>query len=164
MVFDSMEQKALDYAGDRQAELGDNLGFGVDGSVWLLHSKDRNHPWAVKLFRSTKPYERERDCYLRLAESQTESVRGFAIPAHLHHDDAWLAIEMTIVRPPYLLDFAGALLDEPFDFHEETWEAWELDRMEKFEDRWPEVRKVMSELEWLGIYLSDVHPGNIAFE
>jgi hypothetical protein len=39
-----------------------------------------------------------------------------------------------------------------------------MDRMEKFEDRWPEVRKVMSELEWFGIYLSDMHPGNIAFE
>ncbi|HBJ82672.1 MAG TPA: hypothetical protein DDZ88_02115 [Verrucomicrobiales bacterium] len=71
---------------------------------------------------------------------------------------------MTIVRPPYLLDFAGAILDEPFDFNEETWESWEMDRMEKFEDRWPEVRKVMSELEWFGIYLSDMHLGNIAFE
>ncbi|MBE7494773.1 MAG: hypothetical protein HS117_07495 [Verrucomicrobiaceae bacterium] len=62
-------------------------------------------------------------------------MRGFAVPAYLHHDDGHLAVEMTIVRPPYLLDFAGALLDEPFDFHEETWEAWEMDRMEKFEDR-----------------------------
>lgn len=159
-----MEQRALAYAESRRIELGDNLGFGVDGSVWLLYSKDRNHPWAVKLFRTGKPYQRERDCYLRLAERAVESVRGFAIPAHLHHDDDWLAVEMTIVRPPYLLDFAGALLDEPFDFQEETWEAWEMDRMEKFEDRWPEVRKVMSELEWLGIYLSDMHPGNIAFE
>ena len=54
MVFDSMEQKALGYAGSRQAELSDNLGSGVDRNVWLLHSKDRNHPWAVKLFRSIK--------------------------------------------------------------------------------------------------------------
>lgn len=164
MVFDSMEQRALAFAGSRCAELGDSLGFGVDGSVWLLHSKDRIHPWAVKLFRSAKPYRRERDCYQRLAELKVDSVRGFAIPALLHHDDEWLAIEMTIVRPPYLLDFAGALLDEPHDFHEETWEAWEMDRMEKFEDRWPEVRKVMRDLEWFGIYLSDVHPGNIAFD
>lgn len=159
-----MEQKALAYAESRQVELGDNLGFGVDGSVWLLHSKSRYDAWAVKLFRAAKPYRRERDCYLRLAEKQVESVRGFAIPAYLHHDDVWLAVEMTIVRAPYLLDFASALLDEPFDFHEETWEAWEMDRMEKFEDRWPEVLKVMRELEWLGIYLSDVHPGNIAFD
>ncbi|MFO1483832.1 MAG: hypothetical protein U1F71_10780 [Verrucomicrobiaceae bacterium] len=164
MVFDSMEQKALAYAGSRQSELGDNLGYGVDGSVWLLHGKDRNLPWAVKLFRAAKPYERERDCYLRLREEQVESVRGFAVPAYLHHSDEWLTIEMTIVRPPYLLDFAGALLDEPFDFHEETWEAWEMDRMEKFEERWPEVKKVMRELECHGIFLSDLHPGNIAFE
>ena len=39
MVFDSMEQKALAYAESRHAELGDSLGFGVDGSVWLLHGK-----------------------------------------------------------------------------------------------------------------------------
>ena len=126
MVFDSMEQKALAYAASRHAELGDSLGFGVDGSVWLLHGKDRNHPWAVKLFRSSKPYERERDCYLRLHELQVETVRGFAVPAYLHHDDEHLAVEMTIVRPPYLLDFAGALLDEPFDFHEETPTAMEV--------------------------------------
>lgn len=100
MVFDSMEQKALAYAASRHTELGDSLGFGVDGSVWLLHGKDRNHPWAVKLFRSAKPYERERDCYLRLHELQVESVRGFAAPAYLHHDDGHLAVEMTIVRPP----------------------------------------------------------------
>ena len=54
MVFDSMEQKALGDAESRQAELSDNLGLGVNGRVWLLHSKDRNHPWAVKLFRSIK--------------------------------------------------------------------------------------------------------------
>ena len=76
MVFDSMEQRALAYAASCRAELGDSLGFGVDGSVWLLHSKERNHPWAVKLFRSDKPYRRERDCYLRLHELRVESVRG----------------------------------------------------------------------------------------
>ncbi|MBB5035656.1 hypothetical protein [Prosthecobacter vanneervenii] len=159
-----MEKKAVAYAGSRQAELSDSLGFGVDGSVWLLHSKERIQPWAAKLFRADKAYCRERDCYLRLREQNVENVRGFAVPAYLHHDDAWLVVEMTIVRPPYLLDFAGALLDEPFDFHEETWEAWEMDRMEKFEDRWPEVKKVMIELEYHGIFLSDLHPGNIAFE
>jgi len=153
-----MEQKAVAYAESRHAELGDSLGFGVDGSVWLLHSKERIQPWA------DKPYIRERDCYLRLREQNVERVRGFAVPAYLHHDDAWLVVEMTIVRPPYLLDFAGALLDEPFDFHDETWETWEMDRMEKFEDRWPEVKKVMRELECHGIFLSDLHPGNIAFE
>ena len=41
MVFDSMEQQALAYAANCRAELGDSLGFGVDGSVWLLHSKER---------------------------------------------------------------------------------------------------------------------------
>jgi hypothetical protein len=164
MVFDSMEQKALAYAASSHAELGDSLGFGVDGSVWLLHSKERIQPWAVKLFRADKPYQRERDCYLRLCELNVEGVRGFAIPAYLNHDDAWFAVEMTIVRPPYLLDFAGALLDEPFDFHDEAWEAWEMDRMEKFEERWSEVKKVMRELEYHGIFLSDLHPGNIAFE
>lgn len=128
MVFDSMESKALAYAGSRAAELGDNLGFGVDGSVWLLHGKGRNPPWAVKIFRHAAPYTRERDCYLRLHELRVRTVRGFAIPAYLRHDDAALAIEMTIVRPPYLLDFAGALLDEPFDFSEEVWELWALDR------------------------------------
>ncbi|MBL9130257.1 MAG: hypothetical protein JNG86_03605 [Verrucomicrobiaceae bacterium] len=164
MVLDSMEQKALAYAGTRGAMLGDNLGFGVDGSAWIMHGKNRNHPWAVKLFRHEKPYRLEKACYLRLQESRIETIRRFAIPAYLSHDDSWLALEMTIVRPPFVLDFAGAALDEPFDFDADTWDLWEQDRMEKFEERWPEVKKVMRDLEWLGIYLSDIHPGNIAFE
>lgn len=80
-----MEQKALAYAVGHHADLDGSPGFGVDGSVWLLHSKDRNHPWAVKLFRATRPYERERDCCLCLAERKVDPVRGFAVPSYLHH-------------------------------------------------------------------------------
>ncbi len=54
--------------------------------------------------------------YLRLRELQVESIRGHAVPQLLHFDDEFLAIEMTIVSPPFCLDFGGAYLDRPPDF------------------------------------------------
>lgn len=84
MVFDSMEQKALAYAvGTTQNWTA--APASAWGGAWLLHSKDRNHPWAVKLFRATRPYERERGCCLRLAERKEDSARRFAVPSYLHH-------------------------------------------------------------------------------
>jgi hypothetical protein len=40
---------------------------------------------------------------------------------------------------------------------------WEDDKREQFEERWPAVKRVMSAFEGLGIYLSDIKPGNIEF-
>jgi len=36
-------------------------------------------------------------------------ILGFHVPQLLGADDELMAIEMTIVSPPYLLDFAGVL-------------------------------------------------------
>jgi len=75
-----------------------------------------------------------------------------------------LIIQMTIVSKPFLLDFAGVTLDHRPDFSEEVWREWEEGKREQFGNRWPDVQKVISELETFGIYLNDVSPGNIAFE
>jgi hypothetical protein len=60
---------------------------------------------------------------------------------------------MTIVRPPFVLDFADARLDEPAaDFSEEVLAQWEEDRAEIFGEKWTEVKRILAELEMLGIY------------
>jgi hypothetical protein len=38
-------------------------------------------------------------------------VAGFAVPQLIHHDDRLWVVEMGIVSPPFVLDFAGAYLD-----------------------------------------------------
>jgi hypothetical protein len=43
-------------------------------------------------------------------------------------DEEFRAIEMTIVRSPFLLDFADALLDEAPDFSEDVLRQWEEDK------------------------------------
>jgi hypothetical protein len=71
---------------------------------------------------------------------------------------------MEIMRPPFVVDFASAGVDGPlFEYPPEILEESEEKRRELFGDRWPIVRKIMSEFRSHGIYLSDVKPGNIMF-
>lgn len=78
-------------------------------------------------------------------------------------DDEMPAIEMTIVQPPFLLDFSSACLDEAPDFPAGVLGEWRAEKQEQFAVRWPTVDLVLSELREYGIYLLDIHPGNITF-
>jgi hypothetical protein len=70
---------------------------------------------------------------------------------------------MTIVKRPFVLDFAGAYLDQRPQFGDEVWADWEADKREQFEGNWPTVQKVLAAFEEFGIYLLDVSPSNIGF-
>ena len=152
------------YATQRQLEIREPLGSGKDGIV--LSAAARNSAWgkvAIKVFRFDELFLREKQVYQRLGEKRVSSVIGFNVPEMLHFDDSLHIIEMTIVERPFVLDFAGAYLDERPQFPEEIWAEWESDKREQFEDRWPEVRKILDAFEELGIYLLDVSPANLAF-
>jgi hypothetical protein len=56
------------------------------------------------------------------------------VPQLVHYDDELLAIEMTIVSPPFCLDFGGAYLDRPPDYSPEVWADWEAEKSDLFED------------------------------
>jgi hypothetical protein len=85
------------------------------------------------------------------------------VPQLISHDDEFLAIEMTIVSPPFCLDFGGAYLDRPPDYSPEVWDDWRKMKSEAFEENWPTVQNILAEFESLGIYIADVNPGNIKF-
>jgi hypothetical protein len=134
------------------------LGYGKDGAVYS------NRATAVKCFGSPESYRRERDCYQRLRENNVEEVIGHHVQL-IAWDDELLVIEMSIVRAPFLLDFAGARLDETPDFPDEVPEQWEHDRSREFGKNWSRVQLIISVMrEQYGIYLLDIHPRNIAFE
>ena len=78
-------------------------------------------------------------------------------------DDDLSVIEMTMVERPFVLDFAGAYLDEPPDFSEEVLADWRAEKEEQCEGRWPEVQSVLRSLEAFGVFMIDVNPGNISF-
>ena len=85
------------------------------------------------------------------------------MPQLVDCDDDLRVLEMTIFERPFVLDFAGAYLDTRPEFPADVWADWEADMREKFDARWPDVRRVLDAFEELGIYLLDVSPSNIAF-
>lgn len=152
-------QRAQLYTQDRRYTIVARLGFGLDGVVLQT---DRQS--AIKSFERERSYRMERDVYLRLRERQIVQISGHAVPQMLDHDDKLRVIEMSIVQPPYILDFAKSQLDFPPDFPDHVMSERYAHWAELFEDRWPEVVAIMRELEKrCGIYLFDPNPRNITF-
>jgi hypothetical protein len=159
---DILIERAQIYASRFQLQLAERLGFGVHGII--LAAKGNHGKTALKIHREPEPYRREVAVYQRLREAGVGRILEFNVPILIRHDDELLVIEMEAVTRPFVLDFAGAYLDSPPEFAEDIWAAWEAEKREQFDARWPKVRQVLSALEDLGIYMIDVSPSNIAFE
>jgi hypothetical protein len=151
------------YAARHQLDLAETLGSGKDGIVLVAKHKAKPADVAIKVLRFDELYLREKKAYERLRKMAVRTVLGFNVPQLLSYDDELRVIEMTIVKRPFVLDFAGAHLDVRPEFPAEVWADWEADKREQFEGRWPVVQKVLTAFEGLGIYLLDASPGNIAF-
>jgi hypothetical protein len=162
MTNDELQQRAIVYAQlwGFTLELSTPLGHGQDGAVWR---SSRNS--AVKALERVENYRIEKECYQRFLAKQATSLEGFEIPKLIGVDDDLRVIEMRIVTPPFLLDFAKAWLDAPKEWPEGVLEDWESDRSEMFdgEPRWSKVKELLAALESFGIYYYDVKPGNIMF-
>ncbi len=154
---------ALQYAARHQLELAEGLGSGKDGIVRVAKHKARPADVAIKVLRWDEFYQREKQAYERLREFGVSAVRSFNVPQLIGSDDDLRVLEMTIVKRPFVLDFAGAYLDTRPEFPADVWADWEADKREQFEGRWPVVQEVLAAFEELGIYLLDVSPANIAF-
>lgn len=156
---DDIERRASAYAERRLLRVGRQLGFGKDGTVFLTDMAT-----AVKVHARREPFERELACYRLQERYGVIDVCGFHVPQLISFDDELLVIEMTVVEPPFLLDFAGAYLRNAPDFPEEVMEQWREEKREQFGERWPEVETAV---EWLrtrlGIVLLDIHPWNVSF-
>ena len=152
-----VEQYALRYK--LVVDLNTKLGQGTDGAVWAT---DRDT--AVKAFDRPATYATERNCYLRLQERHITQINGFTVPQLEGFDDSLLVVEMSIVSPPFLLDFGKAYIDHRPDYSEEAIADDEAFRQELFEDRWPIVESILNRLEGMGIYYVDARPGNITFD
>ena len=130
----------------------------MDGEVW-----ESSRQTAVKALRRQQNYTAELECYERFLANGVERIRGFAVPQSVGHDNALQIVEIEIVAPPYIIDFAKCRLDTPFDFSPEVMADWNEAGAEIFEDRWRKVKKLLWALEQYGIYYLDAKPGNITF-
>ena len=156
-------QNARTYAAQHQLRLAERLGFGIHGIVFVAENNTKAGKTAAKVHRAAEPFQRECAVYERLRDAGVSKIWGFNVPQLIRIDDKLLVVEMTVVVRPFVLDFAGAYLDTPPDFPEETWIEWEAEKREQFDVRWPKVQAVLGELEWLDIHMVDVSPSNIAF-
>lgn len=153
-----LHDRVAEYASLRDRTLKQQLGYGYDGIVYSTECQS-----AVKGLRYQALYERERDVYLRLYNLQIESVCGCNVPKLMDYDDRLWVIEMEIVSPPFVLDFAGAYLDRKPDFPADVMRTWQREKRAQFRDDWPRVLSIMAELARHGVHLADVKPGNITF-
>lgn len=161
-----LNEVAQEYASRNRLVVEKNLGLGagIHGQVFLIRGALTPGGAAIKAFYEEEFFCREVQVYERLLEAKVRDIRGFAVPQFLRVAADLLVLEMTVVERPYVLDFAGAYLDDQVPkFDNEVWEAWEADKREKFGERWPEVQAVLADLEQYGIHMLDVNPGNVAF-
>ena len=123
-VPNDVEQRAQQYRNLKKVDFQSWLGTGTQGIVFALEDPLQLRHFAVKFHQREIAYEREKHVYLRLQELDITDVHGHEVPQLLGYDDGLLAIEMTVVSPPFSLDFGGAYLDRPPDYSPEVWADW----------------------------------------
>jgi hypothetical protein len=151
------------YAARHQLRLIERLGFGIHGIVYLVEGNSELGTAVLKAHFGREAYRRELSIYERLAELGVTHIRGFEVPCLLGSDDESWVLKITVVMPPYVLDFAGAYLDFPPKFSDEIWEEWIRKNEEQFGADWPMAQVILGDLEDVGIHMLDPSPSNIRF-
>lgn len=147
----------------RQHIIDPSAGSGHDGTLCLTSQQSY-----LKTFEQLAAYAKEFEAYRRLKARGVVVIQGHNVPQLLDHDDRLGVIEMSTVSRPFVLDFAKVRFDQrledywPADVLAERWTYWES----LFEaEQWPTVLAIFHELgRQYGIWLEDLHPGNITFE
>ncbi len=160
MTDDPIEIRATQYCQSRGFDVvgKERLGYGSDGVVWRT-----TRGTALKLFYRAEQFDLEWECYERLRTAEVTQIGCCSVPRLIDADQELLAIEMSLVQPPYLLDFGKVYLDAlPTHLYDErqladALHAWR----ERFGHRWPDVADVLELLKKFGIYYFDPRPSNI---
>lgn len=157
----SCEDRARQYCALRYGEplFDKELGHGQEGFVW-----ESTNGSALKVFRPEGHlnFNREHKAYQILRDNGVSNAKGFEIPQLVDADQRLLVIEMTIVEPPYILDFGKVYFEGRLpDFSEEVMADYDEEREDWFEGDWEIVQAALWSLERFGIFYSDARPGNI---
>jgi hypothetical protein len=156
-------EKAEAYCASTNRRLTGRLGSGIHGIVFSIEGKPNKGVAALKLHYGRAPYSREVEAYIRLQEFNIITIHDFNVPELLACDDQLLALEMTVVKAPFVLDFAASSLDFEPEFSDEIWAEWNRKNEEQFGSDWPKAQVILQELRDLGIYMLDPSPGNLRF-
>ena len=158
MDIENSRSRATEYCSSRHSlpDFDNLLGTGQEGFVWRTDQDS-----AIKVYDRFANFERELRCYEILKRNGIFEIDGFTIPELLGYDADLLVLEMSIVAPPYILDFGKAYVGSKPEFPTEVMEDYDAEREDWFEGNWPLVQSALSSLEVYGIYYSDARPGNI---
>lgn len=156
---EDITNRADEYVRRRGLSRLDLLGSGKDGVVWRT-----TRPSALKVHRYVESYLVERNSYIRLRDRSITNVSGLTIPGLIDYDDERFTIEMSIVFPPFIVDFASARFDQVPDLIEDEGHTLIDLIRQRFEDRAQDVIAICDELALrAGIYLTDLNPHNLKF-
>jgi hypothetical protein len=129
-IVSEPDERAEEYCRRNRLVRVQRLGFGVHGSVFSAENQITGDRTAVKAHERERFYLRERNIYLRLMEHSVTHIRGAEVPQLVDRDNELWVIEMTIVSRPFVLDFAGAYLDQEPDFSDEVLADWRAEKQE----------------------------------
>ena len=156
--YEQARQRAEQYCESTGRSIERELGGGQDGLVLMTHQLS-----AIKAFRYAEQYARELKVYIRLQELKIQQIAGFTIPRLRQHDPTNWLIEMSIVSPPFVVDFVAAYVDEQPPFDRKIQRQALRKQRAAFGDKWPQVQRVLTGFAAHGIFLTDINPGNIMF-
>lgn len=113
-----VEQRRIAYCESRGIQTQDLIGYGLDGFVWKT-----NRASVIKVCRHANLFDRELAIYQRLAQLGLHQLQGFRIPSLLDQDSEQSVLELSLVAPPFILDFAAASLDKQHS-HQKVTDVW----------------------------------------
>lgn len=144
----------------RKPEFNSSFGCGQEGYVWPVEGGVS----AIKVFERRKNYEIELGCYEILDAHKVTEVYGFNIPQLIGWSEELLIIEMTIVKPPFILDFGKSSLYFKPEYPSDAVDHYQRQLEETFGEYLPQVELALSYLESLGIFYIDASGNNIKVE
>lgn len=141
----------------RIPEFNSSFGCGQEGYVWPIQGGIS----AIKVFERRRNYENELACYQILGDHKITEIYGFNIPELLGWSDELLVIEITIVKPPFILDFGKSSLYFKPEYPSDAEAHYQRQLEETFGEYLPQVELALSFLESLGIFYIDASGNNI---
>jgi hypothetical protein len=142
-----------------EVQCKDRLGAGIDGTVWSTQRSS-----AVKVLYSQKTFENELEAYKRLKAAEIRQLNEFHVPLLIDFDSDKRLIEISIVKPPYVLDFGKVYFDEPPTaiYTPQQLRQAEFEARHLYGADWPRVAKLLRRLQSdFGIWYLDAKPANI---
>jgi hypothetical protein len=119
-TLQELSEKAIQYAAERDLQIIRFLGYGNDGAVW-----ETSQQTAIKVLERESSYNREKERYLRLKEHSLSKIDGFEVPDFYDSDDELQIVEVSMIYPPFVIDFAKAYVDQEPDFSDEVMQDWQ---------------------------------------